>query len=68
MKVTIYSLIHDGLILSDCTDELLRGAEKRVLDKTGYSIKLAEKPLYGKQYYDIKELECLNYIEIAELY
>ena len=63
MKVNIYSLIHDGLILSDCTDELLRGAEKRVLDKTGYSIKLAEKPLYGKQYDDIKELQCIRDIE-----
>jgi hypothetical protein len=63
MKVIIYSLIHDGLILSECTDELLRGAEQRVFDKTGYSIKLAEKPLYGKQYDEIKELKCTTNIE-----
>ena len=66
MKVIIYSLIHDGLILSECTEELLRGAEKHALRKTGYTIKLAEKPLYGKQHDDIKEIECLNDIQLPE--
>ena len=47
-NVKIYSLIHDGMITSDCSEYLLRGAEEHIADY-GWAIKLAEKPLFGLQ-------------------
>ena len=58
-QVSVFSLIHDGLIASECNDELLRSAELRVFDRTGYTIRLAEKPLFGKQDDPIPELAPL---------
>ena len=65
-QVRVFSLIHDGLIASECNEELLRTAELRVLDKTGYSIRLAEKPLFGKQDDPIPELAPLEHIPPKE--
>ena len=31
-QVSVFSLIHDGLIASECNDELLRSAELRVFE------------------------------------
>ena len=31
-NVKIYSLIHDGMITSDCSEYLLRGAEEHIAD------------------------------------
>ena len=56
--VDIYSLIHDGLITSACSDELLRGAEDHIA-QCGWHIRLAEKPLYGLQDQPIPELSPL---------
>ena len=53
--IEIYSLIHDGLITSACTDELLRGIEDYIAQH-GWDIRLAEKPLHGLQDAPIPEL------------
>lgn len=42
----IYAIIHDGVIVSKCSAELMRGAEQRVKDECNYDIQLAEKSLY----------------------
>lgn len=57
MEIEIYALIHDGLIVSQCNDELLENAVAQIQIETGYEIKLCEKPLHGLQDSDIKELE-----------
>ena len=44
--IDIYSLIHDGLITSACSDQLLRGIEDYIAQH-GWDIRLAEKPLHG---------------------
>ena len=46
--IDIYSLIHDGLITSACSDQLLRGIEDYIAQH-GWDIRLAEKPLHGLQ-------------------
>ena len=56
--VDIFALIHDGLITSECNDELLRGAEDHIA-QYGWHIRLAEKPLYGLQDQPIPELAAL---------
>ena len=56
--INIFSLIHDGLITSACSDELLRGAENHIA-QYGWKIRLAEKPLYGMQDKPIPELSPL---------
>ena len=53
--IDIFSMIHDGLIISACSDELLRGAENYIF-QYGWKIRLAEKPLYGLQDQPIPEL------------
>ena len=53
--IEIYSLIHDGLITSACTDQLLRGIEDYIAQH-GWDIRLAEKPLHGLQDAPIPEL------------
>ena len=62
-EITVFSLIHDGAIISESSDDLLRDAESYIKKKTGYSIELLEKPLFGLQDKPIKELECLANIE-----
>ena len=52
--IDVYALIFDGLITSACSDELLRGAEAFVFERSGFKIQLAEKPLYGLQNAPIK--------------
>ena len=58
--VEVYAIIHDGMILSKCDDELMRGSEEAVFDETGYRLTVAEKPLYGKQDDKIESLECIQ--------
>ena len=53
--INIYSLIHDGLITSACSDELLRGIEDYIAQH-GWDIRLAEKPLHDLQDAPIPEL------------
>ena len=53
--IDIYSLIHDGLITSACSDQLLRGIEDYIAQH-GWDIRLAEKPLHGLQDAPIPEL------------
>ncbi len=69
-KVEIYSWIHDGMIVSLSTSELLRGAEVAVLNETGYAIRLSEKPLFGKQtqWKDCEELSCIKNVEPRDDY
>ena len=56
--IDIFSLIHDGLIISACSDELLRGAEDHIA-QCGWHIRLVEKPLHGLQDQPIPELSPL---------
>ena len=46
------------MITSECSEALLQGAEAHIADY-GWSIKLAEKPLYGLQDQQIPELAVL---------
>lgn len=57
-NVSVFSLIHDGMICSDASDALLRGAEAH-LAEYGWDIQLLEKPLYGLQDERIPELAPL---------
>ena len=57
-NIDIFSLIYDGLIVSDCSEEIMRGAEAYVL-QFGWTIRLAEKPLYGLHNQKIPELAPL---------
>ena len=56
--IQIFCLIHDGLITSECSNELLRGIENHVAEY-GWKIRLDEKPLYGLQEQPIPELAPL---------
>ena len=56
--VNIYALIHDGLITSECNEDLLRRIEAEIAE-WGWHIRLAEKPLYGLQDQQIPELAPL---------
>ena len=56
--IDIFALIHDGLIISDSSEELLRGAEAHVA-QYGWQIRLVEKPLRGLQNQPIEELAPL---------
>lgn len=58
--IKVFSLIHDGAIISESSDELLRDAESHIEKETGYSVELLEKPLFGLQNDPIEELECLD--------
>ena len=57
-NIDIFSLIYDGLIVSDCSEDIMRGAEAYVL-QFGWTIRLAEKPLYGLHNQKIPELAPL---------
>lgn len=65
-NVEVFALIHDGLICSDASDALLRGAEAH-LAEYGWQIQLLEKPLYGLQNEQIPELAPLYGNETKEI-
>ena len=56
--INIYSLIHDGLITSACSEQLLRGIADYIAQH-GWDIRLAEKPLHWLQDAPIPELAPL---------
>eukprot|EP00966_Prymnesium_polylepis_P266596 6159071-Prymnesium_polylepis.1 len=56
--VEIFAQIHDGLITSESSDDLLRGAENYTAE-FGWHIRLVEKSLYGLQDNTIPELTPL---------
>eukprot|EP00966_Prymnesium_polylepis_P302168 6981384-Prymnesium_polylepis.2 len=56
--VDIFAQIHDGLIMSESSDDLLRGAENYVAE-FGWQIRLAEKCLHGLQDKPIPEFAPL---------
>ena len=57
-RVDIFAQIHDGLITSESSDDLLRGAENQVAE-FGWQIRLVKKPLHGLQDKQIPELAPL---------
>ena len=48
-KVQVFAVIHDGVITSQCNDELIKGAQDAVEKVCGYKLVLVEKPLHGLQ-------------------
>ena len=58
-RIEVFSLIFDGVISSDCSEQLLRETEAYVEEACRFRIKLAEKPLYGLQDQPVPELACI---------